>query len=160
MNILWYYKFPIGIIGIAEDDNGITNIFFDNDNNCIDKSNFILMETTLINKTANQLYEYFNHKRKIFDVPLSIHGTEFQNKVWLSLVKIPYGETKSYQDIAKNIGNEKACRAVGNANNKNPICIIIPCHRVIGKNMSLTGYAGGIHIKKYLLDLEKNINNK
>lgn len=88
-------------------------------------------------------------------MPLSYEGTEFQNKVWTSLQKIPYGETRSYEDIAEDIGNKKAVRAVGQANNKNPIMIIIPCHRVIHKNGDINGFACGVDVKKYLLDLEK-----
>src|SRR5699024_8750818 len=105
-----------------------------------------------INECKKQLLEYFNGERKVFDLKLNPKGTEFQKKIWNELIKIPYGETKSYSEIAKNIGNPKACRAVGNANNKNPIGICIPCHRVIGKNGSLTGYAGGIDKKEYLLN--------
>lgn len=100
--------------------------------------------------------EYFNGQRKSFDLPLNPKGTEFQKKVWNALLNIPYGSTCSYKDIAVNIGNEKACRAVGGANNKNPIFIIIPCHRVIGKNGSLVGYGGGLDIKLKLLELEQN----
>lgn len=90
-----------------------------------------------------------------FDLPLDARGTEFQKKVWNELLRIPYGETKSYKDIAVAIGNEKACRAIGMANNKNPIPIIIPCHRVIGSNGKLVGYAGGLNVKEKLLNIEK-----
>lgn len=110
--------------------------------------------TPLIKKAFSQLEEYFDKKRFEFDIPLNPQGTEFQKCVWRELVKIPYGETRSYKDIATAIGNPKSCRAVGMANNKNPICIVIPCHRVIGSNGSLTGYAGGLGIKEKLLLLE------
>jgi len=117
--------------------------------------NYTREETALIKKTYTQLEEYFKGERQTFDIRLSAQGTDFQKTVWKELQKIPYGKTATYKDIAKNIGNKNASRAVGMANNKNPIAIIIPCHRVIGSNGNLTGYAGGINIKKYLLDLEK-----
>ena len=112
-------------------------------------------ETVLIKKANKQLQEYFSGKRKIFDLPLAPTGTEFQQKVWSSLRKIPYGTTNSYKEIAESIGNIKASRAVGMANNKNPILILIPCHRVIGTNGKLVGYAGGIDVKEKLLKIEK-----
>ena len=102
-----------------------------------------------------QLSQYFDGRRKKFDLKLSYHGTEFQIKVWKALEKIPYGETCTYKDIAESVGIPKGCRAVGMANNRNPIVIVVPCHRVIGMNGSLTGYAGGLEMKEYLLDLEK-----
>lgn len=152
MKSLWYYNFPIGTIGIAEYNKKITNIFFKNSKIT---ANTILLETPLIRETYTQLLEYFKGTRKTFNLPLSLNGTLFQNKVWETLLSIPYGETRTYKQIADQIGNNKACRAVGLANNHNPICIVIPCHRVIGTNGHLTGYAGGLKIKKYLLDLEQ-----
>ena len=119
------------------------------------KENEIEKETELINKAYTQLEEYLSGKRTEFDIEIEMIGTEFQKKVWKELLNIPYGETRSYKDIAIAIGNEKACRAVGNANNKNPIAIIVPCHRVIGSNGSMTGYAGGLDIKEKLLKIEK-----
>lgn len=106
-------------------------------------------------KTHHELNEYFNGTRFDFDIPLAPMGTEFQKKVWEALVEVPYGQTASYKDIACKIGNDKASRAVGMANNKNPIPIIIPCHRIIGSSGELTGYAGGLDVKQYLLNLEK-----
>lgn len=103
----------------------------------------------------SQLEEYFNGKRKVFDFPLEMQGTEFQKKVWKALCDIPYGETRTYKEIAIAVGNPKACRAVGMANNKNPISIVVPCHRVIGSDGKLVGYGGGIDMKIALLDLEK-----
>lgn len=102
-----------------------------------------------------ELDEYFQGKRKTFDIPLRTHGTAFQEKVWAALREIPYGETRSYRDIAEAIGHPKAYRAVGMASNANPIFIIVPCHRVIGSDGSLTGYGGGLPMKKALLSLEK-----
>lgn len=106
-------------------------------------------------EAVNQLQEYFKGDRKVFTVPLKPDGTDFQRKVWKALTEIPYGQTASYGEIAEKIGKSGGARAVGNANNKNPIAIMIPCHRVIGANGSLTGYAAGLDIKKKLLDLEK-----
>ena len=103
---------------------------------------------------ARQLDEYFAGNRKIFDIPLYLQGSPFQLKVWEALQAIPYGEVVTYKDIADSIGNPKAVRAVGMANHNNPIAIIVPCHRVIGVGGKLVGYAGGLDIKQYLLDLE------
>lgn len=105
-------------------------------------------------KAKTELEEYFAGVRKSFSVPIKPAGTDFQKKVWAALRDIPYGETASYGEIAKRIGNPKACRAVGMANNRNPIAIIIPCHRVIGAGGALTGYAGGLDKKEFLLKLE------
>ena len=102
----------------------------------------------------SQLDEYFAGKRKVFDIPLNLCGTKYQKKVWNVLTTIPYGETRSYKDIAAITGNKKASRAVGGANNKNQIAIRVPCHRVIGANGKLTGYAGGLDKKKWLLEHE------
>lgn len=110
--------------------------------------------TELTKKTVLQLKEYLSGKRTEFDVPLKPQGTEFQKKVWEALLTIPYGQTRSYKEIAVQIGNEKACRAVGMANNRNPISIMIPCHRVVGADKSLVGYGGGLNIKVKLLNLE------
>ena len=111
--------------------------------------------STLTDIAAKQLEEYFAGKRKKFDLPLNPRGTDFQLSVWKALQDIPYGKTKSYKQVAEMIGNAKACRAVGMANNKNPIWVVIPCHRVIGTDGTLTGYGGGLNMKKRLLDLEK-----
>lgn len=143
------YNTVIGKIYIAEENNEITNISFK-------KVAADEKETPLIKKAFKELEEYFEKKRKTFDLPIAPKGTIFQRKVWDELLKIPYGETVTYKYIARKIGNEKACRAVGMANNKNPIAIIIPCHRVIGINGNLTGYAGGINLKKKLIELENN----
>jgi methylated-DNA-[protein]-cysteine S-methyltransferase len=106
-------------------------------------------------KAKKQLEQYFLGKRAVFDVPHDAGGTLFQKKVWRALLKIPFGKTASYKDIAVMIGNPNASRAVGNANNKNPLCIVVPCHRVIGANGKLVGYAGGLSRKKILLNLER-----
>ncbi len=112
-----------------------------------------------LEETICQLDEYFNGERVNFSIDMALQGSEFQRKVWQALSGVGYGETLSYKDIALRIDNPKAARAVGNANNKNPLCIIIPCHRVVGSNGSLTGYAGGLWRKKWLLEHErKNLN--
>jgi len=108
----------------------------------------------LTDRVAGQLEEYFDGRRLDFDVAIRPSGTEFQMDVWKALLEIPYGETRSYSDIAESIGRPRACRAVGMANNRNPISIIIPCHRVIGADGSLVGYGGGLDMKQKLLDLE------
>ena len=141
------YKTNIGNIYISADKKNILEISFN-------KPNYDKNETPLIKKTFLELEEYFNGQRKTFDLPLKLEGTDFQKKVWKELIKIPYGKTISYKELATSIGNEKACRAVGMANNKNKIMIVIPCHRVIGSNGDLTGYAGGLNIKQQLLELE------
>lgn len=112
-------------------------------------------KTKLTDKVFNQIMEYFQGKRKSFDFKYELRGTEFQKKVWNALLEIPYGETRSYQEIAEMIGNKKASRAVGMANNRNPITIVVPCHRVIGKNGKLVGYFGGVEMKESLINIEK-----
>lgn len=144
-----YVKVKFGYVEVIANDEGITNVGFVDETGTVNKN-----EHT--SNAVKQLSEYFNEERLKFELPLVIDGTPFQEKCWKALLDIPYGETRSYQDIAKAIGNEKAVRAVGGANNKNKIGIIIPCHRVIGKNNMLVGYAGGLHYKKYLLELEKS----
>lgn len=152
---LFFYENPVGILGIEENGSGITKVFFssEEERNSL-KESPELKETDLIRKAAKQLKEYFAGKRKIFEFPLEPQGTEFQKKVWNALIEIPYGETRSYKEIAERVGNEKASRAVGMANNKNPIAIIIPCHRVVGANGKLIGYAGGLDKKERLLNME------
>jgi len=112
--------------------------------------------TPLTQNVKRQLEEYFACNRKTFNFPYELAGTQFQESVWEALCEIPYGETRTYKEIAARIGNPKASRAVGMANNKNPIAIVIPCHRVIGTNGNLVGYAGGMEMKKYLLNLESS----
>ncbi|MDD2693593.1 MAG: methylated-DNA--[protein]-cysteine S-methyltransferase [Candidatus Gracilibacteria bacterium] len=115
-------------------------------------------ENLILTQTKKELSEYFAGIRKTFSIPLEFYGTDFQEKSWQALRMIPYGETRNYLEQATMIGNPKAVRAIGGANHRNPIIIIIPCHRVIGKNKSLTGYAGGIERKKWLLEHERKYN--
>jgi len=120
-------------------------------------ASFINQDSKIIQKTITQLDEYFNLDRKEFDIPLLMVGTPFQKSVWRALLQVPYATTSSYLQLSKDIENEKAVRAVANANGANAISIIIPCHRIIGSNRELTGYAGGLSTKKRLLELEKNL---
>lgn len=152
MKSIFYYETPIGKIGIAEENSKITNVLFKNSSI---SHEFKLEETPILIEGNKQLQEYFLGKRKSFTLPLNPIGTEFMKNVWSSLCDIPYGETRSYKEIAQIINKDKAYRAVGLANNKNPIPIFIPCHRVISSNGNLTGYFGGLEIKSYLLELEK-----
>jgi len=149
-NVYYIYDSAFGRIVIESDGNAITCI--KTEGNLLPKGK--KKANALTDKAAEQLEEYFAGKRDRFDVPLNPHGTEFQCSVWKALQDIPYGETRSYKEIAQEIANPNACRAVGLANNKNPIWIMIPCHRVIGSNGTLTGYGGGLEMKQRLLELE------
>ena len=111
----------------------------------------------VLEQAEQELLEYFEGERKEFTVPIRFEGTEFQRKVWNALREIPYGETRSYAEVAQMVGSPRACRAVGGANNRNPIMILTPCHRVVGADGSLVGFGGGLEAKKYLLDLEKKV---
>ena len=159
MRYVYFYNTGIkelGTLGIGACEDKITDLFFEYEMENVKKNkNYIIKETPLIKKAASQLFEYLNGKRMKFDLPLLKDGTDFQISVWNELLKIPYGETRSYKDIAVAINNEKAVRAVGMANNRNKISIFIPCHRVIGSNKKLIGYGGGLEIKEFLLNLEK-----
>ncbi len=150
MNSIYFYETSIGRIGIADNGQAVTGLMFSGG-----MDGFTVAETALIKEAARQLYEYLAGKREVFDIPLALEGTPFQKAVWKALQDIPYGETRSYRDIAESIGRPKACRAVGMANNKNPIAIFVPCHRVIGSSGKLVGYAGGMDVKEKLLALEK-----
>lgn len=144
------YPTPMGRITLASNGEAITHLMF----GAVELEG-IQTPTALMNEAANQVQEYLAGKRKAFELPLEPAGTEFQQRVWQALKTIPYGETRTYQDVARMIGNPKALRAVGGANNKNPLPIFIPCHRVIGANGDLVGYAAGLKIKKFLLELEQ-----
>jgi methylated-DNA-[protein]-cysteine S-methyltransferase len=152
---VFFYSFGKINIVIAEEDNAVAGVFFGRKVPAGFPEDFSKTETPLIKKTAAQIGEYLESKRKKFDLPLVLHGTEFQKTVWGALQTIPYGETRSYKDIAVLAGSPKAFRAVGMANNRNPVSIIIPCHRVIGSNGDLVGYGGGLPVKKFLLELEQ-----
>lgn len=142
---------PIGPLRLAEDGQGICALQFDPPGDAFPAGGG---PGRWLEEAARQLAQYFAGRRRAFDLPLSPGGTGFQRRVWAALGEIPWGETRSYQDIARAIGNEKAVRAVGMANNRNPIPILIPCHRVVGKDGALVGYGGGLDRKRYLLGLE------
>jgi methylated-DNA-[protein]-cysteine S-methyltransferase len=161
-NISTYYQSPIGVLKISTDNQAITEILFvQTEKNQVDEKLLELKKT--VNKIlANcivQLDEYFSGKRKIFDLVLNQSGTQFQLDVWKKLTAIPYGKTISYMELSKRIGNTKAIRAVGTANGSNNIAIVVPCHRVIGSNGELTGYAGDLWRKKWLLEHEGKFQN-
>ncbi len=137
---------PIGPLTLEADENAVTAIRF--------SAGGAQDASPLLDAAEAQLREYFAGARRTFDLPLAPHGTAFQQRVWAALRAIPYGETRTYGELAAAIGNPSASRAVGMANHRNPIPIIIPCHRVIGANGTLTGYAGGLEIKRRLLALE------
>jgi methylated-DNA-[protein]-cysteine S-methyltransferase len=156
------YQSPIGTIRVIADESGIKRIeIFDDQWDEYLKNNPEIVENQeLCSEAIRQLDEYFNGKRKQFDLPLSIEGTDFRKKVWQALLTIPYGEVRSYAEVAELIGNPKAVRAVGQANKANQIPIIIPCHRVIGKSGDLVGYAGNrTSFKEKLLEAEGFLQN-
>ena len=151
---LCYIETPIGDVCVADDGEGISDLYFVREEKEIDAK---AKETPLLKKASLQLDEYFSGKRHDFDLPLSLHGTDFQMAVWEALLTIPYSETRSYKEIAEQIGRPKAYRAVGMANNRNPVSIIVPCHRVIGSDGSLVGYGGGLPLKDFLLRNERRL---
>lgn len=152
MKYIKYMNTKIGTINIIEEENEIIAIEI---NQKTQYEEAIQKNTTLLKETKKQIIEYFEGTRKNFEIPLNPKGTEFRQKTWRALQEIPYGEVRTYGQIAEKIGNSKASRAVGMANHKNPIPILIPCHRVIGKNGKLVGYALGLELKKLLLEWEK-----
>lgn len=147
---------PIGPLEIQASDSGVTRIHFLRAKKSSKKNS----THPVLQECQKQLKEYFAGKRTRFDLPLDLNGTEFQKKVWRGLGKIPHGKTISYGELAKRIGNPKACRAVGGANNKNPVPLLVPCHRVIGKNGDLVGFAGRLDIKKWLIAHETRLNSE
>lgn len=170
------YNTEVGILGIAEENHYITNVFFQSQIHelkhlpvtvesvnkivnakgmVIDGENYSIQETIILREASGQLKQYFTGSLKSFDLPLAPQGTAFMKSIWEYLMRIPYGETRSYKEIAQASGNIKASRAVGMANNRNPLPFFIPCHRVIGSDGKLIGYRGGLDIKNKLLELEK-----
>ncbi|WP_445666231.1 methylated-DNA--[protein]-cysteine S-methyltransferase [Fodinibius sp. AD559] len=146
-----YTQSPLGPLQVKAKEHGLTAINYcdDNPSESLDQH-----QHPVLTKTIDQLNEYFGGQRKTFDIPLILKGTNFQEKVWKQLQKIPYGQTISYSELAERLGDAKKARAVAGANGLNPIPIIIPCHRVIGADNKLTGYSGGIERKESLLKLE------
>lgn len=158
LSYLWMDS-PVGQLKLVTNGQALCAILWETD-----KPNRVLLQSMqqveqhpILDLAQQQLTEYFKGQRQQFDIPLTAEGTVFQQRVWAALKTIPYGETRSYLDIAKQIDNPKAVRAVGAANGKNPISIIVPCHRVIGKNGSLTGFGGGLSNKEILLKLEQQV---
>ena len=151
---------PVGTLKLIASDKGLAAVLWENEDPRRYRLPELLREGShpILLDTARQLSEYFAGKRRQFALPLDFVGTEFQKKVWAALVAIPFGETRSYREIACEIGHPAAVRAVGAANGKNPVSIIAPCHRVIGANGKLTGFAGGLEVKAYLLKLEATDN--
>lgn len=148
-----YYDSPIGRLEIIEDNGKIVSLCKFNDDKAVGQL------SELIQSCVEQLEQYFDKTRTSFDLPLEMRGTEFQKKVWQELLNIPYGKTISYADLADKIGNKNACRAVGGANHKNPLMILVPCHRVIGKNGDLVGFGGGLEMKRQLLMLDGSVES-
>lgn len=140
---------PAGLLTLRTEDEKLTAILFG------DRRTGLPEDDPLLDQVEAELREYFAGSRKKFALPVHVMGTDFQKKVWAALGEIPYGETTTYGEIAERIGRPGACRAVGAANHANPVPIVIPCHRVIGAGGRLTGYAGGLAVKSYLLELEK-----
>lgn len=143
-----FYDFEFGLLKIGYTDTAVISFYrvdqIDGDNE----------HSALSDKAFEQVCEFLEGHRRTFDFPYELRGTEFQQKVWDALCRIPYGETRTYKDVATMVGNPKASRAVGMANNRNPIMIVVPCHRVVGSSGKLVGYAGGLAMKESLLELE------
>lgn len=151
-----YYQSPVGLLKIGGTEHYVGEISF------VDNEDYLVPATPpafLLHQCVEQLIEYFNGKRIAFNLPVYQNGTEFQQRVWGELVTISYGKTINYLDLAKRLGNAKSIRAAASTNGKNNICIVVPCHRVIGANQSLVGYSGGLWRKKWLLDHENKIAN-
>lgn len=144
---------PLGLMGLEEEDGALVSLRLPGQ----PVPRIACHETPLLSEGKRQVLEYLAGQRRVFDLPLAPKGTEFYRSVWRALEAIPYGETRSYRDIAQAVGRLKVVRAVGQANHNNPIPIIIPCHRVVGANGSLTGYAGGLDMKKHLIRLEAGV---
>jgi methylated-DNA-[protein]-cysteine S-methyltransferase len=148
-----YVKCELGYWELEEEHGKITALNFIGE--LVESKKGMPTDTNpILDEGKKQLEEYFDGKRQEFSLPLHLEGTTFQKKVWQALQEIPYGATKSYQEVAVNVGNKNSVRAVGGANHHNPISIIVPCHRVIGKNGTLVGYGGGLDVKAFLLGLE------
>ena len=152
MNATTYYSSPLGWIEIQASLDAVCSVVFCNDRKMVEHS-----DSAILAKCVQQLDEYFAGQRTCFDLPVKQEGTPFQQKVWNALLDIPFGKTVAYADVAKMINRPESARAVGAANGKNKVWIIVPCHRVIGADGSLTGYAGGLERKKWLLDHEAQV---
>ena len=145
---------PVGPLMLAANDSAVLHIEFRDNRHPADRSNWHGGESAILDAAQSQLQEYFAGRRRVFDLPLAPHGTEFQRTVWQALADIPYGNTISYAQLAQRLGNPNGTRAVGAANGRNPLPIVLPCHRVIGADGGLTGFGGGLPTKEFLLRLE------
>jgi methylated-DNA-[protein]-cysteine S-methyltransferase len=155
-NFYTYYKSPIGLLKIAGSENFIDEVSFaDKEEDRQQAEN----PSPLLHQCVEQMIEYFNGRRRLFEIPVHQRGTQFQEKVWGELLNINYGRTITYMDLAKRLGDPKVIRAAASTNGKNNICLIVPCHRVVGSNTSLVGYSGGLWRKKWLLQHENKIAN-
>jgi methylated-DNA-[protein]-cysteine S-methyltransferase len=151
---------PFGVLNVVASDLGVRYVMFENDAHPkpLDALNLQHDDShAVMHAVLSQLNEYFSGKRREFDLPLDLHGTDFQVAAWKSLAGIPFGRTWSYGEQAASIGRPTAVRAIGGANGRNPIAVVLPCHRVIGANGTLTGFGGGIEVKKWLLNHEKSV---
>ena len=152
-------KAPFGVLTVVASDNGVRFVMFDNDAHPKQLQNFDIRHGShpVLDDALRQLREYLNGNRLKFELPLDLCGTEFQVEAWSSLARIPFGKTASYAQQAASIGRPTAVRAIGGANGRNPVAVVLPCHRVIGANGSLTGFGGGIEVKRWLLQHEQNV---
>ena len=154
------YKAPFGVLTVVGSDLGIRYVMFNNDAHPKPLERLQISDTEIhdsVNDAITQLDEYFNGSRRDFELPLDLQGTEFQVAAWNALAEIPYGRTASYGQQAASIGRPKAVRAIGGANGRNPVALVLPCHRIVGADGSLTGFGGGIEVKKWLLDHEQSM---
>jgi len=154
---------PFGVVTVIGSDLGIRFVIFSNDAHPKPLEKLHISDTEIhgfVNAAITQLEEYFAGSRRDFELPLDLHGTQFQVAAWNALAEIPYGRTASYGQQAASIGRPKAVRAIGGANGRNPVAIVLPCHRIVGADGSLTGFGGGIAVKKWLLDHEQSMLRK
>lgn len=153
---MWFdrFKTPIGLLTIAVDESGLRYVLFEHNKHEPSTQSSWRLDSSPTREPREQLLQYFSGERKAFDLKFSLTGTDFQERTWRMLGNIPYGSTWSYAELATRVGSPKAVRAVGSANGRNPLPIVLPCHRVIGSNGSLTGFGGGLPTKKWLLELE------
>ena len=151
MTDFWMFESPVGMIALAAQDGALVRLYLPN----TPTPRLMPHKTPLMERAEKQLMEYFRGERKEFDLPMAPEGTPFQKRVWQALEEIPYGQVCSYGDIARRIDCPKGFRAVGMANNRNPLPILVPCHRVLGSRGQLVGYTGGLELKQQLLELEK-----
>lgn len=154
-----YYQSPIGAMRISGTENYISEMLFEDGPPEMARPDPNTGTPPLLIEAVEQLIQYFHGERRVFDLPINQEGSTFQQKVWHELLNIPYGKTISYLDLSRRLGDPKVIRAAASANGKNSICIVVPCHRVIGSNRDLVGYGGGLWRKRRLLELENKIAN-